>query len=91
MRRRSVLLGVCLGLAGSYRADDWEDSPIRYTGELKMPADWAARAHEEGRWFATDYEKEFGLDWDDLPEQAFHMVGGIGMVQSKASTLLENL
>merc|ERR1712167_386587 len=39
----------------------------------------------------ADFKAVVAGDWDDLPEQAFHMVGGIGMVQQKAVTLLENL
>merc|ERR1712072_822834 len=39
----------------------------------------------------SDFKAVVAGDWDDLPEQAFHMVGGIGMVQQKAVTLLENL
>ena len=72
MRRPLAVWAALLGAAGgleAYRADDWEGSPVVYTGELKMPPDWAARAHAEGRWFATDYGKEFGLDWDDLPQK----------------------
>ena len=72
MRRPLAMWVALLGAAGGledYRADDWDGSPVVYTGELKMPPDWVARSHAEGRWFATDYGKEFGLDWDDLPQK----------------------
>ena len=48
----------------------------RFGGEIKLPAD--APEYDDARWFETDYEREFGIDFDAMPDSwSWDNVGGV--------------